>query len=118
MKYIIKDNSPLIKIDEETLDIDILSTQREAISRIYMIDEPGVLTTEDGDINVKNGDIIVRFYEQKFPKKVIVVKSKDWKNNLKTYEAILQEEKEAWAIEKSRNSEPCMNDACDSCEAC
>lgn len=100
MKYILKDNSPLVKIDEETFDIDVLPSKREAISRIYLIDEPGVFTTEDGDINVKSGDIVIRFYESNFPKKVIVVKSKDWKNNLKTYDEIIQKEKEEWASKK------------------
>lgn len=111
MKYVIKDNTPLVKIDEETLDVDIVESKREAISRIYLIDEPGVLSTEDGDTNVKSGDIVIRFYESKFPKKVIVVKSKDWKNNLKVYDETLQKEKEQWALKES--SSTCCNEPCD-----
>lgn len=111
MKYIIKDNTPLIKIGEETFDVDIVESRREAISRVHLIDEPGVLTTEDGDTNVKSGDIVIRFYESKFPKKVIVVKSKDWKNNLKVYDEILQKEKEEWALKS--DSSVCCNELCD-----
>lgn len=100
MKYILKDNHPLIKFNEETIDVSVEPQRREAINRIYMINEPGVLSTEDGEVNVKNGDIIVVFYEGKYPKRTIVVKSKDWKNNIEAYEDALQEEKEKWALKK------------------
>lgn len=112
MKYILKNDTPLVKIEEEALDVDIVPSVREAISRIYLIDEPGVLSTDDGDTNVKSGDLVIRFYENRFPKKVIVVKSKDWKNNLIAYSDAIQKEKEQWANEK-KSSEPC----CDTCES-
>lgn len=112
MKYILKDGSPLVKIDEDTFDIDIVKSQREAIGNIYLVDEPGILTTNDGDVNMKSGDIVIRFYESKFPKKVIVVKSKDWKNNLKEYNDTIQKEKEEWALRESCDEACCPDASC------
>lgn len=112
MKYIIKDNTPLVKFDEDTFDIDIVESQREGIGRIYLVDEPGILTTDDGDVNIKSGDIVIRFYESKFPKKVIVVKSKDWKNNLKEYNDTIQKEREEWALRDSCDKACCDAESC------
>lgn len=114
IKYIATENTgSLFKFDTDTDQLDVLPTEREAIRSITLIKEPGVLVDGDNEINVKSGDLIVRFYERYFDKNMIVVKSKDWKNNLNAYNTKLEEERNKMLALKS--CEDC--DCCD-CENC
>ena len=114
IKYIATENTgSLFKFNTDTEQLNALPTEREAIRSITLIKEPGVLVDGDNEINVKSGDIIVRFYERYFDKNMIVVKSKDWKNNLNAYNTKLEEERNKMLAPKS--CEDC--DCCD-CENC
>lgn len=45
-------------------------------------------TKRDGsvqEIDVKPGDILIKFYENTFPNNWIVVNSNEWKENIETY---------------------------------
>lgn len=110
IKYITTENtSSLFKFDTETEQIENIPTEREAIRSITLIDEPGVLVDGDNEIPVKSGDLIIRFYERYFDKPTIVVKSKDWKNNLNAYKK---------KIEEDRKVNVCNDlQCCDCCEA-
>lgn len=112
IKYIAIENSGnLLKFDTETEQVNAISTEREAIRSITLINEPGVLVDGDVEIPVKNGDLIIRFYERYFNKPMIVVKSKDWKNNINAYNKKMEEERNNMLEQK------CCNECCD-CENC
>ena len=72
---------------------------------------------KDGDhkeeFDVVEGDIIIKFYESKFEKQMIVVKSKEWADNIIAYEKLLQEQREQWAKEKTAAAK-----ICGECEPC
>lgn len=103
-------------IDQDTDSCSHLETQREGIGSIYLATEPMHVVYGEGEnrreFDVKKDDIIVRFYEDCFPNRIVVVKNKDWVKNLKDYEKHQQEMKEQWAA-KQKNSNDCL--ACDAC---
>ena len=111
-KFIITDNGS-VGIDTENENIFSLDTQREAISRIFMAQEPMTITVKKYDkeyeLSAKKDDLIISFYDNDFDYPVIIVKSKDWVKNLKNYEKNLQKRKEEWAKNKCEE--------CDCCEA-
>ena len=88
---------------------------RVSIDDVYFIKEDTKIVFERGEtkseLEAKAGDIVITFYEEKFPNRVIVVDSKQWKENLEAYEAYEQQMKEEWA---KKNDAPC----CDCCENC
>ena len=88
---------------------------RSSIDDVFFIKEDTKIVFERGEtkseLEAKAGDIVVTFYEEKFPNRVIVVDSKQWKENLEAYEAYEQQMKEEWA---KKNDAPC----CDCCEKC
>ena len=62
------------------------------------------------ETDVETGDIIVTFYTDEFDKRMIVVKSEDWKNNILSYEE---------KIRKSKNILTELDEyKCDACDAC
>lgn len=110
IKYITVENTgSLFKFDTETEQIENLPTQREAIRSITLIDEPGVIVDGDNEIPVKSGDLVIRFYEQRFDKPTIVVKSKDWKNNIVGYNKKMEEE-------RKQDANKICSAYCDCCE--
>lgn len=115
IKYITADNtSSLFKFDTETEQIENLPAEREAIRSITLVDKPGVLVEKDNEIPVKSGDLIIRFYESYFNKPIIVVKSKDWKNNLNAYNKRIEEDRKKYELNKVAECGCC--ESCD-CEA-
>lgn len=112
IKYIAIENaSNLFKFDTETEQVNALPIEREAIRSITLVKEPGMLVNGDNEINVKSGDLIIRFYERYFGKNMIVVKSKDWKNNLDTYNKKMEEERN-----KTLALKACENCDCEDCD--
>lgn len=76
--------------DPETMDAAIYSREREAVNGIFLVKEEMKLrnTKRDGsvqEIDVKPGDILIKFYENTFPNNWIVVSSNEWKENLEFY---------------------------------
>lgn len=112
MKTLYINNTCNIIIDSENESCGHLSSQREAISSVYLVEEPmHVIYGEDEnrkEFDVKKDDIIIRFYEEHFPNRAIVVKNKDWAKNIKDYNKYQQELKEQWAAKRSECE-------CDSC---
>ena len=88
---------------------------RGSIDDVFFIKEDTKVVFERGEykaeLEAKAGDIVVTFYEEQFPNRVIVVDSKQWKENLEAYETYEQQMKEEWA---KKNDAPC----CDCCENC
>lgn len=105
-----------IIIDSETDSCSRLISQREAISSVYLVEEPMHVVYGEGEerkeFDVKKDDILVKFYESNFPNRIVVVKNKDWVKNLKDYNKYEQEMKEQWAA-KQKESNGCLT--CDAC---
>ena len=89
---------------------------RASIDDIFFIKEDTKVVFDRGEykaeLEAKAGDIVVTFYEEQFPNRVIVVNSEQWKENLETYEAWEQKRKEEWA---EKNSDPCCECCCKGC---
>lgn len=116
MKTLYISNGSNILIDTEENTANAIDTQREAIQRIYLAEEPMHVVYGSGEYkreaDVKKDDLIITFYTDEFENRMIVVKSKDWANNLKKYNKRQQELKEEWALNKK-----CDNDAPTCCAA-
>lgn len=105
-----------INIDENG-NVSPCETAREGINNIIRLKEDTVIKysydSNTTTIEGKAGDLIITFYELNFPHRVIVVDSKEWKENLDAYEAYEQKQKEKWA---EKNAEEC-GCKCDECDA-
>lgn len=55
------------------------------------------------DFDAEAGDIIITFYDSNFDNKIVLIKNKDWSENLKKRIEDNQREKEAWASSKNLN---------------
>lgn len=124
MKTLFVNNGGNMTVDTETNEIGSLNSCREAISRIYMIEENMNVIVKNGDKNLilkaEAGDLLVVFYENSFETPAVLVKNKEWKDNIEGYNRKMQKEKEEWAARKAGNSKivneediPC----CDCCES-
>lgn len=76
--------------DPETMNTEICPCEREAIDRIFLVKEEMKFrnTKRDGsvqEVDVKPGDILIKFYENAFLNNWIVVNSKEWRENLEAY---------------------------------
>ena len=96
---------------------------RNSIDDVFFIKEDTKIVFERGEykteLEAKAGDIVVTFYEEQFPNRVIVVNNEQWKENLETYEAWEQKRKEEWAANNSNPcSKPCCGDCKCECESC
>lgn len=93
---------------------------RTSVDDVYYLEEDTKVVFKKGDINCelegKAGDIVVTFYESKFPNRVIIVNNKEWSENLTTYRDLAQKEKENWAAQKLAESKWCAQ--CDTCDQC
>lgn len=93
--------------DPETMDTAIYSSARGAIDRVFLVKEEMKFrnTNQDGsvqEIDVKPGDILIKFYESVFPNNWIVVNSNEWKENIETYN-----KKQEEALKKGNECECC-----------
>ena len=117
MKTLYINSNANILIDEEEHNVSRLDTQREAISRVYLIPEAMHIVFGEGEthqeLDVKKDDIVIVFYNGAFDKQIVVVKSKDWARNLKIYNEEQQRIKEEWALKKASE---CCCDGCNNCE--
>lgn len=119
MKTLYISDGSNILIDTEENTANIIGNQREAIQRIYLAEEPMHVVYSSGEykreVDVKKDDLIVTFYTDEFENRMIVVKSKDWANNLKKYNKRQQELKEKWALDALKKGSD--NEAQSCCEA-
>lgn len=90
MKKLIIANTSAFMFDTETCGIDFIDSSRSAVNRIYRVSEDCELNVKIGnfikEFNVKKGDIVVTFYEDVFPNKVVIIDNKEWNENLDAYE--------------------------------
>ena len=102
-----------ILVDIENNTCGKLNRRIQGIDDIFLAKEPMHVVYEYNDkhheADVIPNDIIITFYNDKFEKRMVVVKNEDWVNNLTAYEKMEQEEKERWA-----NSKCCDCDTCES----
>lgn len=95
-------------LDLDTKEIGIVPTARESIQRLYVAPEPMHVIYQSGqrreEADVETDDIIVTFYTDDFDKRMVVVKSKEWAENIKAYE--------------NRQQECVKCGDCDACESC
>lgn len=105
MKTMYIANNTNVVFDTEKQEFDNISSEREAISRIYIVPEKMKVIVKNGEKSVEfdaeADDILITFYESYFDVPAVIVKSKDWLNNIKGYNRKVQEEKEKWAEQKS-----------------
>lgn len=123
MKKLIIKNGYMFDIDVDANKLQKIQYDRGGIDNVYLIDEERDLFIQDNEDNVTEtrvvpGDIIVSFYTNDFPNKVIVVKSDKWVENIKTLRANEQKRKEEWASKQSENIQKCSidDDLCSNCE--
>lgn len=119
-KYIIPQNSyALWKATDDDIkpvkEIDAIS-----INSVWVADDDMPLDWYDGDgnkhtIDVKKNDIIVAFYNRHFERKVIIVNSEEWLDNIKAYKEYKEKENAEWAKRNSNCN--CISDECPTCDA-
>ena len=115
-----------VVVDQENATVSELKSSRTAVGDVYLIEEDIHVITGNSNISkdiehytgeqfdAKVGDILISFYEQKFPHKFVLVHSDEWKENIETYNKITQEEAEKWAAKNANNKSDSLCD-CD-CE--
>jgi len=77
-------------VDPESMNVEDVEYAREAISRIVLIKEDCLVKSGEMEIEAKSGDILITFYDQDFPNRFVVVRSKEWVENLDTYEKLME----------------------------
>lgn len=115
MKTLYINGSGYVGVDTEENTTFSINAAREAISRIFLLEENMHIVYDRGEkhyeMDGKKGDILVTFYENSFSKPAVLVKSKDWVSNLKNWEKEQQKQKEEWAAKK-------LAEACPTCDNC
>lgn len=113
MKTMFIRESVNMTVDFDTNQVDSIPSARESIQRIYVAPENMHVIYQSGpkreEADVETGDIIVTFYTDDFDKRMVVVKSEDWKNNILSYEEKIRE-----AQKCCDSLDKCVCDACPS----
>lgn len=98
-KIYIVDSARPILVDEND-DIQNLTSDREAINRISLLNDDCEIVSREYDENGnaitkrligKKGQIMIAFYENSFKHKVILVDNEDWVENITEYNKKLEE---------------------------
>lgn len=114
MKILYLTGGSNILVDTENETANRIESARQAIDRIYLAEEPMHVVFGEGETHaeadVKKGDLIITFFCRDFKNRMVVVKNKQWAENITLWEKAEQEEKERWAKVKEAK--------CDGCEAC
>ena len=115
-----------VVVDQENATVSELKSSRTAVGDVYLIEEDIHVITGNSNISkdiehytgeqfdAKVGDILISFYEQKFPHKFVLLHSDEWKENIETYNNISQEAAEKWATKNTSNP-PCDSDCGETC---
>lgn len=84
IKYITDYRESCVKFDTETQNLSVVKPIRTNIDWIYQADEDGEFTMDDVTTEVKKGDFIIKFYENKEAKTApyAVIRSDVWTNNI------------------------------------
>lgn len=95
------------------LDVQFKPTDRQGVDYVLMVDEDCTVKCGGVTKEAEAGDIVVKFYEDQYPNKFIVVKNEDWKQNILAYRKYDQKMKEQWAAKKINDAPQCEN--CGTC---
>lgn len=103
-------------------------SDRTSIDDVVLIEEDTHIIYQRGEKyfegDAKAGDLVITFYTDDFPNRLIVVNSDSWKENILAARAEEQRRKEEWAAAKKCNdcktatepneeAAPCCGDACE-----
>lgn len=92
---------------------------RSAIDNLFYVKEDTKVVYEKGEEKVecdaKAGDLVITFYEEQFPNKIIIVDNAQWKENINSYEEYEQKRKEEWAKRNAENCDKCCDCECTCC---
>lgn len=109
-------------VDFDTNEVGSITSAREAIQRIYVAPEPMHVVYQSGkrkeEADVEKDDVIVTFYTDEFDKRMIVVKSAEWTQNITNYEKKMEDARMKQA-ERLKQADPC--EECDApccCDEC
>lgn len=104
-----------LTVDSDNNTVSEMKSARNSVGDVYLITEDMHVVTGSSTLvgdtekytgeqfDAKVGDIIISFYESKFPHKFILIHSNEWIENIDTYNNIQQEEKEKWASKNTDN---------------
>lgn len=104
----------MVCVDTESMNVEDVECSREAISRIVQIKEDCLVKSGEKEIEAKSGDILVTFYEREFPNRFVLVRSKEWTENLDTYEKSMESYRNKNTAEKLSDA---INEATTCCKA-
>lgn len=98
-----------------TFDVQYKPTDRQGVDYVLMVDDDCTVKCGDVTKEAEAGDIVVKFYEDQYPNKFIVVKNEDWKQNILAYREYDQKLKEQWAARKINDAPQCEVADCGTC---
>ena len=112
-------NGGRVMLDQDNNPINF-SRDRQAVDDVYLLKEDTKILSFDKDGNKyekigKAGDIVITFWEDEFPHRIIVVSNNEWRDNIETYNVKEQKRKEEWAAKHANESEPCCDQCVKSC---
>lgn len=103
--YITRGGSNVL-VNSDDNSANRVEPSKNAVGYVYKITEPTHVVYGCGEyhkqVDAEKGDIIVCFYHATFINEIIVVKNKEWFDNLEEFEKKEQEEKERWAEANSK----------------
>lgn len=121
IKYFIKPGQRgLIKFDAETEELDSIGYMTTHIDWMYEVPEDGMIQFPEPDgtmvtKSVKKYDFVIQFYESEGNKhNIIVIKSKEWKENIKSQEAYAEKLRKD-RLKKCNCEGPCCDECCEGC---
>lgn len=112
----------MVCVDPESMNVEDVEYAREAISRIVRIKEDCSVKSGEEVIEAKSGDILITFYDKEFPNRFVIVRSKEWTENLDAYEKAMERYRNKNLAERVSdiiNEAPtcCAADDTDCCDA-
>lgn len=117
-KFIINEQGNVL-FDTETQEISSIDSAREAISRIWVVEEPMTVVCDTKkakyELAAKKGDIIIKFYDYNYPFPVVIAKSKDWVKNIDSFNKEMEKSLNLKKMETDPEA-PCEAESC--CKAC
>lgn len=126
MKKIINIERRPIIVDTDTAEVKAINRSARGIDDIYVIPEDAHIEWESKffpdktiEVDAKENDILVTFYDRDLGTDFVIVKSEDWLKALNNAKAADQKRKDEWAAKqkesKSENlvcDDVCCGDAC------
>lgn len=105
-----------VGFDTENQSLFDVPSDSDKISRLYYIKEDCEMTFGcEGDqqiVPLNAEDIVIVFYEDRFPHHFVVIKNKEWAENIKWLRDEEQRMKEEWAAKHADEDIHCCDDSC------